>query len=226
MQHEYCPSYVRSFVEQKLRDRDDAKRTLTHLITTAALDRAGDMVVPKGALLDNYRRNPVVPINHDYRIESIVGKALSLEVSDEGISATTEFRDTPLAREAFALAAEGLGGWSIGFRPVEYESMRDDQDRHRGFRFSKWELLEYSAVAIPMNPEIVNGVVQRGLVAREHVTMFFRSPEPAAQPAAAPGPTAERELHPVVAHAIRRVRTRFAYADVSREVREALERLK
>lgn len=48
-----------------------------------------------------------------------------------------------------------------------------------GFRFTKQELLEYSLVAIPMNPDAVNNAIQCG-VSPESIKVLFRAPSPAA----------------------------------------------
>lgn len=167
------PNVLRMCVTPKVAAKNDTEREIVHLITNASMDRAGDIVDPAGAELANYKRNPVVMADHEYRIGAVVGRAVDIFVSTDGLRARTRFRDTPLALDAYKLASEGLGGWSIGFRPIEYDSITDEKGRHKGFRFSKWELLEYSIVAIPMNQEIVQGAVRRGLVQEGHVRTFF-----------------------------------------------------
>lgn len=180
-----APNYVRRAVSTTVKAKNDGERSVLHLISSGSVDRAGDVVEPRGAQTGNYLKNPVVMANHDYRIEQVVGRAVSLTVEDGGLFARTQFRDTPLGLDAYRLASEGLGGWSIGFRPIEYESMKDERGRHKGFRFDKWELLEYSIVAIPMNQDAVQNMITRGLVTPENVPAFFlRSPE---------GPSAGRE---------------------------------
>ena len=196
------PNYIRAFVAQTVKSVDKSARAVTHLITTASLDRAGDVVEPGGADLANFMRNPVVIANHDYTIQNVVGRALSMEITEDGILAKTQFRDTDLAKDAFALAQEGLGGWSIGFRPIEYDSVKDEKGRLKGFRFKRWEMLEYSIVAIPMNPDIVNNAVSRGLLHAENVAAFVKSvpsdPKPA--DAAPDGANADGslEVHPAL----------------------------
>jgi len=251
-----CPNYVRSFVQQEVKGVDIQKREITHQITTGAVDRAGDVVESGGAQVVNFLKNPVVMADHSYSIEKIIGKAISIEVSPKGITATTRFRDTMLADEAFRIAQEGIGGWSIGFQPMDSHSLQDGAksgcktcksrfaalaegkspgeyvpgaySRH----FMSWDLLEYSSVAIPMNQDIVNNAIQRGLVSRENAPVFFRSitPEPTTEVVAAQGPTVEAvELHPVLANALKRAEGRshrlFALAAVERATREALEKI-
>jgi hypothetical protein len=251
---DFAPNYVRAFVEQEVKGIDEPSRAVTHLITTNAVDRMGDIVEPKGALLDNFRKNPVVLANHNYGIESVIGRASEIKITKDGIVSTTIFRDTPLADAAYRLAKEKLGGWSIGFRPTDshtIEAGARDGCKTCKTRFASmvsgkapgeyvpgawtrhfvgWEMLEYSSVAIPANQDIVNNAITRGLVSRENVDRFFvRSitPTPAGKPAAAQGPTANAvELHPVLAKALRRTSVRFAYAEMVRALGITLENVK
>lgn len=250
------PNYVRSFVRQEVKAINRDMREVTHQITTSAVDRAGDIVESGGAQVANFLKNPVVMADHGYSIERVIGKAITIDVSEKSIVATTRFRDTMLADEAFRLAQEGLGGWSIGFQPMVSHTLQDGakmdcktcKKRYAALaegkspgdyvpggysrHFMSWDLLEYSSVAIPMNQDIVNNAIARGLVSRENAHMFFCSitPEPAVATAAALGPTVEAvEMHPVLANALRRADGRigkqFALASVERAVREALEKI-
>ena len=195
-----APNYMRCAVHPEVKASNKETREVAHLITTASVDRAGDVVEPAGADVENFLKNPVVLRNHSYLTEDIIGKATSVEITKEGIWARTQFLDTPVGRDAFSLVSEGVGGWSIGFRPIEYDSIKDEKGRVKGFHFNTWEMLEYSQVAIPMNPDIVNGYVKRGLVSEENVHLFFQpteqptEQEPPAEPddkSADQGPNAE-----------------------------------
>ena len=193
-----APNYVRCAIQSEVKAVNSATREVAHLITTGSVDRAGDVVEPGGADVGNYMKNPVVLRDHSYKSEDIIGKATSVEITKDGIWARTQFLDSDVGRDAYNLVAEGIGGWSIGFRPVEYDSIKDDKGKTKGFRFKKWELLEYSQVAIPMNQDIVNSMVQRGLMHEENVHLFFTTTEQtehetAVEPekSADSGPTAE-----------------------------------
>lgn len=256
-QHEAVavPNYIRAFCAQSVKAVDEEKREVVHLITNPAVDRVGDIVDPKGVDLTNYVKNPVVMADHHYSIGAVIGKATDISVGDDGITARTQFRDTPLAREAFALSVEGLGGWSIGFRPTVSHSIREgkraackvcearwkEATRGKdpadawvgGWHFTGWEMLEYSSVAIPMNPDIVNNAVKRGLVSPDHVRSFFLVSEAEAQPVestAGPGPNAEAptELHPAMARAFERALGRASLRvrnwNLERGIAEALEK--
>lgn len=179
---ELIPSYRRALCATTVKAVNKDTREVAHLITTTNPDRVGDVVEASGADLANYLRHPVVMADHSYSIDRIIGRAINLTVDEKGIFARTKYRDTPLARDAFNLAAEGLGAWSIDFRPISFKAMKDEKGFTKGFHFTKWEMLEYSQVAIPMNADAVQQAITRGLVAVENVKTFFRV-EDSGQPA-------------------------------------------
>ena len=110
--------------------------------------------MPMGAESDNYLRSPTVQWGHNYRDPwAVIGKTVELAVGEDGIMAEFELR--PPANEADPQHIVRLlwsGGWvrtaSIGFRPLEWE-----ENEFGGMDFTKWELLEWSLVPIPMNPD-------------------------------------------------------------------------
>ena len=244
------PNYVRAFCGQTVKAANPAEREILHLITTAAVDRAGDVVEPTGAQIENFMRNPVVMADHSYSISTVIGKAMKVYTDDSGMWARTKFRDTPLAQDAYRLSAEGLGGWSIGFRPTEYHTVREGakaecqscakrwaklaEGKTPGdyvpgqwsMHFMKWELLEYSSVAIPMNQEIVNDAIKRGLVTPENVPAFFirSASEPSvadvSKRSPAPVPAA---FVPAVQREIRKAHMRLALLKLAGDFNSAAE---
>lgn len=135
-------------------------RKMGFIISTAAIDRDGDTIDPKGWDLTHYKRNPVVLWAHDYT-QLPVGKALNIEATKDGLKADVEF--PPPGTYPFAdtvhdmLKAGFLNATSVGFAPVEHAQAKT---RERGYDFSKQELLEFSIVPVPSNPE---ALAQRGL---------------------------------------------------------------
>lgn len=187
-----------SFVPE-IKAIDVDQRTITHLISTASIDRAGDMVEPLGWDLANFKRNPVVLADHSYTIDRIIGRAENVEASKEGLTATTRFDDLGLGAQAFRLISEGfLKAFSVGFKPKIAHSVRagvnakcercevarDSQVEGkspeeiervfiRGTHFIEQELLEYSAVAVPMQPDAVLNAIKSGIIDRDAVPIFF-----------------------------------------------------
>lgn len=137
-----------------------AERKMAFTITTAAVDRDGDVINPKGWQLDNFRKNPVVLWAHDYN-QLPVGKAVNIVSTKDGLKAEVEFPPIgtyPFADQVHDMVQAGfLNATSVGFAPIEHEMAKG---RDRGFDFHKQELLEFSIVPVPCNPE---ALAQRGI---------------------------------------------------------------
>ncbi|KKK95351.1 hypothetical protein LCGC14_2673660, partial [marine sediment metagenome] len=69
-------------------------------ISTAALDRDGEVLLPEGVDLTNYRKNPVVLWSHDYKSVP-VGKNLWIKQDAKGLKAATLFANTERGQEIF-----------------------------------------------------------------------------------------------------------------------------
>lgn len=137
-----------------------ASRKMAFTISTASVDRDGDTIDPKGWMLDNYRKNPVVLFGHDYS-SLPVGKATNIITTEHGLKAEVEFPPMgvyPFADTVHDMVKAGfLNATSVGFAGIEANKSKD---RERGYDFMKQELLEFSIVPVPANPE---ALVQRGL---------------------------------------------------------------
>jgi len=147
------------------------ERALNVTITTNDVDRSGDIVEPKGAKLTNFKKNPVVLMAHDYSGLPI-GKASDLTKTDNGITAKVTFPEEgtyPLADTVYNLYKQKfMKAWSIGFIPIKSENIVDDEDKDSkrvsyGRRFKTWELLEFSACAVPANPHALTNMVSKGI---------------------------------------------------------------
>ena len=59
---------------------------------------------------------------------------------------------TPFANDVMIFNKEGfMNTWSVGWMPLTMPESKNGADY-----FNEWELLEYSAVIIPANPDAVN----------------------------------------------------------------------
>lgn len=146
----------------ELKDINVAEKTITAVVSTKAIDRMGESLEPSGVDLKNFRKNPIVAWAHDYAMLPI-GKALWVKKSDKGIISKVKFADHEFANEVFNLYKEGfLHAFSVGFIPKDWEN---GDGKKTPFRtYTKWEMLEYSAVPIPANPEALTLAVQKGVV--------------------------------------------------------------
>lgn len=130
---------------------DSVERSITHYISTETPDRDQDIVFQSGIDTANYRKNPVVLFNHNKNF--VVGRNAWLKIEGVGTLSKTIFAETPLADDTFLLHKGGfLNAWSIGFMPKEYTINAE----RGGYDILKSELLEYSSVSVPANPEAID----------------------------------------------------------------------
>lgn len=135
------------------------ERKMSFTISTAAVDRDNDTIDPKGWDLSSYMKNPVVLWAHDYS-QPPVGKAVNIKSTASGLQADVEFLPQGVSSFADMIHDMCKGGFlnatSVGFRGMEYDEAKD----RRGYDFKKQELLEFSIVPVPCNPE---ALAQRGI---------------------------------------------------------------
>ncbi len=129
------------------------------------LSRDGVSVDIDGMDFSNYRKNPVVLFAHDYRgtTESSglpIGRTVSLERTSDGrIRADFEFLSgDPFADRVRNAWNRGfLRGASIGWRAIESRP----SGRGRSLRVVKSELIEWSIVAVPADPDALRSAYTR-----------------------------------------------------------------
>ena len=143
-------------------DRDE--RTAVFAINSDNVDRDREVLLPNGAKLDAYRKNPVVLYGHNY--DSLpIGKSLWIKKVKEGdrrvLVSKVQFARTQFATEVFELVADGfLQTASVGFLPDNFEGraptdkeLEKYPDWSQARRvYDSWDLLEWSVVPVPSNP--------------------------------------------------------------------------
>jgi HK97 family phage prohead protease len=109
------------------------------------LDRSNEVLKIESWDLTNFMMNPVLLVNHDYKVENIVGLAKDLRIEDRQLKFTPEFHAiTELAKNVQDMVREGvLNTVSVGFIP---HGPAGDGELPRN------ELLEISFVPVPANP--------------------------------------------------------------------------
>lgn len=149
---------------------DEKKRQMTHIVSTEDINCYGYMLRNQGMNQDEYRKNPVVLWAHELSGgffeksaspgELIVGKNLSLTVTDRGIEAVTEFADTDLGNEVMKLNMDGfLNAWSVRWDFVEGEE-KDLSFVNEVPIVINWKPKEYSSCVLPGNPFATNKLQQ------------------------------------------------------------------
>jgi HK97 family phage prohead protease len=147
-------------------------RMVEFIITDESIDRMSDKISIDGWELDNYEKNPVVLWAHSH-YDPPVGKATTLDVNKKKkqIRSITEFTPkdlNPLGYMIYQMYLQKfMNAVSVGFKPKEYTwvSSQNDAERARrgGIDFLKQELLEYSAVPVPANPNAVVSAKSAGI---------------------------------------------------------------
>jgi len=120
----------------------------------SVVDRDGDLVVPTGIDLTNFKKNPVLLFNHNF--EHPVGKVVEIEPSKDGLKVKAIVYKE-LDEKVFNAVKNGvLKTFSIGFRALdgEYDNENDV------FIITKAELWEVSIVSVPANQDALFDVVQ------------------------------------------------------------------
>lgn len=123
------------------------------------VDRYNEVIDQAGWDLDNFRRSPVIADCHNYgTIANILGKALSIQVTDGKLVNRVEFCvDNPMGNMAWKMAKGGfLKSQSVGFIPQEWTNGNATGQPDR--TYTKQELLEVSMVVVPANPGATVGL--------------------------------------------------------------------
>ncbi len=147
---------------------DAGARRVLCVISTSAPDRSGDIVVASGCDATAFLRTRSVLWNHDQ--SQPIARCIALEIGANRITATAEFPPEGKVANSdriYGMVKAGLvNAVSIGFLPREQEPI-DPKNPRKGARFTRWELLEFSFVAVPANAEalITHRAARHGAVA-------------------------------------------------------------
>lgn len=157
-------------------------RTIEFVISDETKDRHGSVIRLKGWNLKNFKKNGIVGYQHelygswggDSNPDSVIAKATAFIEGDkligratfeayedyDGLKDKTLITGNQLAEKIFRKVVAGtLKSTSVGFMPIiEGNYGKDDQARggkDQTFFYDQAELLEFSIVNIPSNPNAV-----------------------------------------------------------------------
>ncbi len=130
----------------------DGKRVFTGIASTPSTDRMDDIVEPLGA---QFKLPMPLLWQHDSR--QPIGWVTAAKVTADSIEVTCELAVVPeesnlkqrLLDAWLSIKHKLVRGLSIGFNSIEHSQI----DGTWGYRFTKWEWLELSAVTIPANQD-------------------------------------------------------------------------
>lgn len=151
-------------------------RTVKYTISNSSVDRDKDSVSVTGWDLANFQRNPVVLWGHKAG-ELPIGKCVQIGLEDDALKAIVEFlpADMPIAGEraeaVLRMSRTGfLSATSVGFRPLEFELAKERDDGDSWWppvNFIRQELMEFSIVSIPANPDALIDPTERAFQASQ-----------------------------------------------------------
>ena len=165
-----------------VKTEDIGERTVRFTISKEVIDRDGDILRANGVDFTNYMKNPVFLGFHNSR-DFPLGKVTKFWVEGDSVKADVYFptveelstnpeqasEKAKLTDFTFHCYKTGmLNAVSVGFIPLEWT------ETENGYDIQKWELLEFSAVAVPANQDaIAEAVKSFGLdesVVKEYLT--------------------------------------------------------
>lgn len=165
--------FIRKGLIGEVKEIDKGERTAVEVISTKAVDRDGEVLLPIGANLEYFKKAPQVLWAHDYKGLPI-GKALWIKKNKDMVLAKTKYANHQFAEDVWNLKKDRfLKTNSVGFIPYEwvedkeeikklvkkYDIKTEDPESIKRI-YTKWELLEYSNVPVPANPEALTLMVK------------------------------------------------------------------
>lgn len=144
------------------------ERVVRFTISKEVTDRDGDILRASGVDFTNYMKNPVFlgfHNSHDFPL----GKVVKFWVENDSVKADVYFPTlAELSSDMNNVSEKArvidftyhcyktgmLNAVSVGFIPTEYKETRT------GLDVTKWELLEFSAVAVPANQDAIAEAVK------------------------------------------------------------------
>ena len=125
-----------------------------------AIDRMDERLEPGGVDIENFKKNPVLLVDHLYMTRAVVGRVENITPEDDGVKFVANLGNpnkvqlTQTQLEVRSLVEQGLlQTVSVGFIPLKIKAPEYDSE---GRLLSvpvilQWELLELSIVAVPAN---------------------------------------------------------------------------
>lgn len=135
----------KAFIEAEIQKAGDK---ITFVASDETLDRAGEIIPIDSWDLKHFKKNPVLLVDHDYRVENIVGLARNIRTEGKKLLFDPVFHGlTDLSNTVKTMVENKiLTKVSVGFMPRRKESKDKKEEKATN------ELLEVSFVAVPANP--------------------------------------------------------------------------
>lgn len=134
---------------------DESERTYTFTISTGVVDRERDVIAVEGWKTESFLKagGPVLWAHDIFSLP--IGKAPWVKVDGGALKARVEFAPpevNPFAEQVRQLVEFGaIKAASVGFRPLPGRAAWNEE--RNGIDFLEQELLEFSLVPVPANPD-------------------------------------------------------------------------
>lgn len=163
------------------------ERTVRFKISSEVVDRDGDILIAAGCDTVNFMKNPVFLPFHKQQ-EFPLGKVMTVFIEANAVYADVYFptieelstdkanpsEKAKLVDFTYHCYKNGmLNAVSVGFIAKNFEEIYDEDHHFTGYKVIQWELLEFSAVAVPANQEaLAQAVKSFGVNAQSIMVMF------------------------------------------------------
>ena len=182
---------VKLFTNQRVLAFDEKNREVSFIISSDHKDRYGEIVEQTSWQLDNYKKNPIVLWGHNPELaDNVLGQAVSIETKEDTDGhlitiAKMKFAEAGTSQNAdtvFSLVRQGiLRTVSVGFIPHAFKEVQDDETKESTLVLQENELLEFSIVPIPANPNAVALALDDGSIKEKDARFMLNSYEKEAE---------------------------------------------
>jgi HK97 family phage prohead protease len=127
------------------------------VVTKDIVDRDSERILPSGANLENFKKNPIMFYNH-MRWDGGIGTWDNIQVTDSEILMDGYISDsTEYAKGKLGLVQDGvIRTASMGFRPKKWsDDSKDKLEGQLGVTILEYEVIEVSITDVPANPDAV-----------------------------------------------------------------------
>jgi HK97 family phage prohead protease len=146
----------KKFIVATKSEENENERSIVGWASKPTIDRDKELILANAWQLDNFRKNPVVMLAHDYHSLPI-GKCLWIKSTDLGLKFKCKFANTERGKEVYGLYEQGfLNCFSVGFKARPGGVIDNPPDiKYKGVKrlFTDVELMEISCVPIPANQD-------------------------------------------------------------------------
>lgn len=163
---------VKKYIAAEKSEVNDAEQSIVGWGSKPVPDRDGELIESSAWKLEQFRKNPVLMLSHNYSTPP-VGKCLWVKSDSNGLKFKAKFANTDRGREIYQLYKDGImNGFSVGFAVNKGGATDHPIDtKYKGLKrvYHNVELLEISCVAIPACPEALIEQVKSGKIVNKQL---------------------------------------------------------